>query len=160
MAALASDWLIHFRVLWNRWTKLNETWQEARSQCPLPSLCFFGPIEKQDGRPGQFFKQVAHCTHVHDMWPFGPLVIFLMLISYDKTISNKSIFLCCLWSIAAQTDHFVRHLFVCLSNSGTFLVGTHHYVLQSTHAFLGMLAFGDQDSLKSELWPTFWKCHF
>ena len=27
-------------------------WQEARSQRPLPSLCFFGPIEKQDGRPG------------------------------------------------------------------------------------------------------------
>ena len=41
MAALASDWLRHFRLLlWNRWTELNETWQEARSPCPLPSLCF------------------------------------------------------------------------------------------------------------------------
>ena len=47
MAALASDWLRHFRLLlWNRWTKFNKTWQEARSQCPLPSLCFFGPIGK------------------------------------------------------------------------------------------------------------------
>ena len=43
MAALASDWLRHFRLLpWNRWTEFNETWQEARSQCPLPSLCFSG----------------------------------------------------------------------------------------------------------------------
>ena len=47
MAALASDWLRHFRLLlWNRWTEFNETWQESRSQHPLPSLCFFGPIGK------------------------------------------------------------------------------------------------------------------
>ena len=53
MAALASDWLRHFRLLlWNQWTEFNETWQEARSQRPLPSLCFSGRSEKQDGRPG------------------------------------------------------------------------------------------------------------
>ena len=53
MAALTSDWLRHFRLLlWNRWTEFNETWQEARSQCPLPSLCFWGLSEKQDGRLG------------------------------------------------------------------------------------------------------------
>ena len=53
MAALASDWLRHFRLLhWNRLTEFNETWQEARSQGPLPSLCFSGGSEKQDGRPG------------------------------------------------------------------------------------------------------------
>ena len=53
MAALASDWLRHFRLLlWNGWTEFNETWQEARSQSPLPSLCFSGRLEKQDGRPG------------------------------------------------------------------------------------------------------------
>ena len=52
MAALASDWLRHFGLLlWNRWIKFNETWQEARSQRPLPSLCFSGRSEKQDGRP-------------------------------------------------------------------------------------------------------------
>ena len=173
MAALASDWLRHFRLLlWNRWTELNKTWQEARSQRPLPSLCFSGRSEKQDGRPGlwlaeifstsplkplngikknltgskistsstklvffgpigktrwppwpligwdifdfssetaernwtkldrkqdlnvlyqvcvlgligkircrpgQYVKKVAHCTQVHDMWPFGPLVFY------------------------------------------------------------------------------------
>ena len=53
MAALASDWLRHFRLLlWNCWTELNETWREARSQRPLPSLCFSGWSEKQDDRPG------------------------------------------------------------------------------------------------------------
>ena len=47
MAALVSDWLRHFRLLlWNRWTEFNETWQEARSQRPLLSLCFSGRSEK------------------------------------------------------------------------------------------------------------------
>ena len=58
MAALPSDWLRHFRLLlWNRWTKLNKTWQEARSQRPLPSLCFSGRSEKQDGRPGLWLAE-------------------------------------------------------------------------------------------------------
>ena len=36
-----SDWVRHFRLLlWNRLMEFNETWQEARSQCPLPSICF------------------------------------------------------------------------------------------------------------------------
>ena len=36
-------WLAEtFRLLlWNRWTEFNETWQETRSQSPLPSLCFW-----------------------------------------------------------------------------------------------------------------------
>ena len=37
----------HFRLLlWNRWTEFNQTLQEARSQPPLPSLCFSGRLEK------------------------------------------------------------------------------------------------------------------
>ena len=48
---LASDWLRHFGILWNRLTEFNETWQEARSQHPLPSFCFSGRSEKQDDRP-------------------------------------------------------------------------------------------------------------
>ena len=59
MAALASDWLRHFRLLlWNRRTELNETWQEARSQRPLSSLCFSGRSEKQDGRPGLWLAEI------------------------------------------------------------------------------------------------------
>ena len=58
MAALASDWLRHFRLLlWNRWKEVNETWQEARSQRPLPSLCFSSRSEKQDGRPGLWLAE-------------------------------------------------------------------------------------------------------
>ena len=58
MAALASDWLRHFwLLLWNRWTEFNETWQEARSQRPLPSLCFSGRSEKQNGRPGLWLAE-------------------------------------------------------------------------------------------------------
>ena len=38
--------LSHFRLpFWNRWTKLNKTLQEVRSQRPLPSSCF-EPIGK------------------------------------------------------------------------------------------------------------------
>ena len=38
----------HFRLLlWNHWTEFNETWQEASSQRPLPSLCFSGWSEKK-----------------------------------------------------------------------------------------------------------------
>ena len=59
-----------------------------------------------------------------------------------------SLRLCRLWSLAAHRDHFVQRLSVCpsvcvcvcLSGSNTFLVVTHSYVSQATHAFLGMLA--------------------
>ena len=58
MAVLASNWLRHFRpLLWNRWTEFNAIWQEARSQRPLPSLCFSGRSKKQDGRPGLYFAE-------------------------------------------------------------------------------------------------------
>ena len=58
MAALASDWLRHFRLLlWDHWTEFNKTWQEARSKHTLPSLCFFGRSEKQDGRPGLWLAE-------------------------------------------------------------------------------------------------------
>ena len=58
MAALVSDWLRHFRLLlWNGWMEFKETWQEARSQRPLPSLWFLGWSEKQDGRPGLWLAE-------------------------------------------------------------------------------------------------------
>ena len=75
MATLASDWLGHFRLLlWNRWTEFNETSQGARSQRLLPSLCFSGRWVNKNFCPAWSVKKLAHCTQVHDMWPFGPLV--------------------------------------------------------------------------------------
>ena len=60
MAALASDWLIHFRLLLcNRWTEFNETWQEARSQRHLPSLFYSRRSQKQDGRPGLWLAETV-----------------------------------------------------------------------------------------------------
>ena len=55
--------------------------------------------------------------------------------------------LCRLRSIAAHRDHFVQsavsavsiHVSVCLSSSLAFLIVTHSYVSQATHAFLRML---------------------
>ena len=98
MATLASDWLRHFQLLlWNLWTEFNETWQEERSQHPLPSLCFSGQSEKQDGCPCQSIKKVAHCTQVHDMWPFGPLVyglkiIYITIAKCSFTVFDNMIF--------------------------------------------------------------------
>ena len=46
-------WLLN----WNRWTEFNQTWQEARSQRPLPSLCFSGWSEKQDDRRGLWWAE-------------------------------------------------------------------------------------------------------
>ena len=61
----------------------------------------------------------------------------------NKTKSLVYYILCRLRSISAQRVHFFRRLSVrpslCLSGSHTFLVVTHSYVSQATHAFLGML---------------------
>ena len=52
MAALTSDWLRHFQLLLLlHWMEFDDTWQKARSQHPLPSLCFSGWSENQDVRP-------------------------------------------------------------------------------------------------------------
>ena len=57
MAALIPDWLRHFRHVWNRWTEFKKTWHWARSQRPLPSLCFSGQSEKQDGHSGLWLAE-------------------------------------------------------------------------------------------------------
>ena len=68
MAALASDWLRHFRLLlWNCWKEFNETRQEARSQRPLPSLCFSGRLENQDGRPSLWLAE-TFSTFLWNRW--------------------------------------------------------------------------------------------
>ena len=59
-----------FVFFWNCWTWLKEIWQEARST----KLCFSVWWVNKNYRPGWSVKKVAHCTQVHDMWPFGPLV--------------------------------------------------------------------------------------
>ena len=94
MAALASDWLIHFRLLlWNHWTKFNETWQEARSQRPLPSLCFSGRSEKQNGRPGLWLAETF------STFPLIPLngIHWNLIGSKISTPSTKFVFFGPIW---------------------------------------------------------------
>ena len=89
MATLASDWLRYFRLLlWNRWTEFNETCQEARSQRPLPSLCFSGRSEKQDGRPGLWLADTFSTS------PLKPLNGIQCNLSGSKisTTSTKFVF--------------------------------------------------------------------
>ena len=89
MAALASDWLRHFRLLlWNCWMEFNETWQEARSQRPLPSLCFSGRSEKQDGRPGLWLAETFSTS------PLKPLYGIQRNLTGSKisTSSTKFVF--------------------------------------------------------------------
>ena len=89
MAALDSDWLRHYRLLlWNRWTEFNQTWQEARSQRPLPSLCFSGWSEKQDGRPGLWLAETFSTS------PLKPLNGIQRNLTGSKisTFSTKFVF--------------------------------------------------------------------
>ena len=54
--------------------KFKETWQEARSQRPLSSLCFSGRLEKQDGRLASdclrhFWHLFRNCwTEFNETW--------------------------------------------------------------------------------------------
>ena len=89
MAVLASDWLRHFRLLlWNHWREFNETWQEARSQRPLPSLCFSGWSKKQDGRPGLWLGETFSTS------PMKPLNRIKQNLTGSKitTSSTKFVF--------------------------------------------------------------------
>ena len=89
MAALASDWLRHFQLLfWNRWTELNKTWQEARSQCPLPSLWFSGRSEKEDGYPGLWLAETFSTTPLKP--PYG--IQGNLIGSKISTSSTKFVF--------------------------------------------------------------------
>ena len=51
-----SRWFFTFRLfLWNCRSEFNETWQDARSQRPLP--VFFGQIRKTSSRPSLWFSE-------------------------------------------------------------------------------------------------------
>ena len=108
LAALDSDWLRHFRLLlWNRWTEFNKTWQDARSQCPLPSLCFSGWSEKQDGRPGLWLTEAFSTS------PLKPLNRIQRNLSGSKisTSSTKFVFFRLIGKnkLAALASDWLRH---------------------------------------------------
>ena len=118
MAALASDWLRHFRLLlWNRWTEFNETWQEARSQRPLPSLCFLGRSEKQDGRPGLWLAETFSTSPLK-------LLNGIQRNLTGRKISTSSTKFVFFWAdrknkMAALTSDWLRHFPLLLWNRWT-----------------------------------------
>ena len=68
VAALASDWLRHFRLFpCNRWIAYAETWLEARSQIPLPSLCFLDRSENQDSRIDLWLTETFSTSSLHPL---------------------------------------------------------------------------------------------
>ena len=77
----------HFRLLlWNRSKEFNETLQEARSQRPLPSLCFSGRSEKQDGRPGLWLAETFSTS------PLKPLNEIQRNLTGSKILTSSAKF--------------------------------------------------------------------
>ena len=118
MAAMASDWLRHFwLLLWNCWTEFKETWQEARSQRPLPSLCFSGRSKKQDGRHGLWLTETFSTS------PLKPLNGIQRNLTGSKiaTSSTKFVFFGLIEKnkMAALVSDWLRHLLLLLWNRWT-----------------------------------------
>ena len=53
---------------WNYWKEFNETWQEVRSQRPLPSL-YFSTDKKQDDRPGPCLAETSETAERNSTKP-------------------------------------------------------------------------------------------
>ena len=78
IASQASDYPRNFRLLLcNCWMEFNETWHEARSQRPLPSLCFGADQSKRwhivhrctiCGHLGPLFPNLGQSTDKSDMY--------------------------------------------------------------------------------------------
>ena len=112
-AALASDWLRHFRLLLrNLWTEFNETWQEAISQRLLPSLCFLGWSEKQDGRPGLWLAETFSTSSLKLLNRFRRnLTGSKMSTSFTKSVFFGPIGK---QKMAAMAHDWLRHFFTSL----------------------------------------------
>ena len=113
MAALASDWLIHFRLLlWNRWTEFNETWHEARSQRPLPSLCFQADRQNKMAALAsdwlRHFRLLWNCwTEFNETWQEARSQSLLSSLCFRADQKNK---------MAAPTSDWLKHFRLLLWN--------------------------------------------
>ena len=152
MAALASDWLRHFPLLlWNRWMEFNATWQEARSQCPLPSLCFSGRSKKQDGGPGLWLAETFSTS------PLKPLNRILRNLTGSKiwTSSTKFVFFQADLKnkMAALASDWLRHFQLLLWNRLTEFNET--WQEARSQRPLPSLYFSGR-SKKQDGWPGLW----
>ena len=109
MAALAYDLLRHFQFfLWNCWIEFKKTWQEARSQHPLPGLRFSGWSEKQYGGPVLWFAETFLTS------PMKPLNAIQRNLTESKfsTSSTKFVFFGAdpKNNMAALASDWLRHI--------------------------------------------------
>ena len=141
----------HFRLLlWNCWMEFNETWQEARSQHPLPSLCFSCHSEKQNGRPGLWLAETFMTCPLKPLngiqWNLtgsklsmsSTKFVFFGLISIQKwppwPIHQKGYTLysgaryVALWA-SCYMEHFVQRLSVCASVFVSLFVGKSQFLV-------------------------------
>ena len=110
----ASHCLRHFQLLLlNHLTELDETWQETRTQRPLPSLCFSDRSENQYGRLAS--EWLMH----FGFSPLKPLNgIWRNLIGSKSTMSSTKFNIFCqqrlpLWPICQQRWHIVLVCTIC-----------------------------------------------
>ena len=158
MAALASDWLRHFRLLlWNNWTEFDETLQEGRSQHPLPSLCFSGRSEKQDGRPGLWLAETFTTS------PLKPLngIQRNLIGSMISTSSTKFVFFRAdrKNKMAALASDWLRHFSTSplkpLNRIWRNLTGSKISTSSTKFVF-----FGPIGKTRWPPWPSDWLRHF
>ena len=153
MAALASDWLIHFWLLWNCWTEFKETWQEARSQRPLPSLCFSGRSEKQDGHLGLWLAETFSTS------PLKPLNEIQRNLTGSKiSTSSTKVFFGPIgktrwppWPIRQKRWHIVLRCKICGPLGLLFCPLIEPLLLCLLHGFPGLIIVCQ--SFQSSHWP-------
>ena len=90
-------WQFFRLILWNRWTEFNETWQEARSQRLLPSLCFSGRSDKQVRRPGISFDW--------DIFDFSYETAERILTKLDRKQDLNVLYKVCIFSDRSETQN-------------------------------------------------------
>ena len=106
ITTLASDWLRHFQLLLsNNITELNQTLQEARTQHPLPSLCF--RVDQKTKMAALAYDWVRHfllllCNHwtefnetLQEARSLSPLPSFCFSV-WSKTKNDGGV---CLWLV-------------------------------------------------------------
>ena len=99
--------------LWNHWTQFNKIWQEARSQCPLPSL-FFRPIGKTKWPPWPMIGW--------DIFDFSSETAERKLTKLDRKQDLNSLYPVCVFQVdrknkmAAPASDLLRHFQLFLWN--------------------------------------------
>ena len=142
-------------LLWSRRTEFNETWQEARSQCPLPSFSFLADLKKkQDGRPGLWLAEVFSTSLLK---PLNGIKLQNLRGSKILTSYTSFFFLVCLFSGSigkkiAAWPLIGRGIFY-LSSETAERNSIKRYRKQDLYVLCKVLFFGPIENTKWPPWP-------